>query len=352
MTLPMKPLSLALLFVLSQGTVLAQVQTPSQNVPRAAAAARPAAAPAPARRDAVDQWLVVQDTTYVPVIDDVTRKLAAARDAYKQHDTKAAAAQVREAAALLAAQAAPADREAVGAARTELNKLASGLLAGHVKSLEAFDAAYAKALRSDAVMRTAISDETIALVRTDEPDRHFAAALKALAAKDYQRAAVEIRKGEALINLVAARAGKTTHAALQASAAELQKLATAVARGTAHDAKTLEAAFARADHALALSHHARAAQAWTSKETRQAGGELKAAAGYAAHAADRTGGGLAAAMSAAVTDARAVGDKLEAGAAWTRAEVDKAFAEVADAINAVGKRIHSGHKASPFDGGA
>lgn len=151
---------------------------------------------------------------------------------------------------------------------------------------------------------------------------------------------------------MAARAGKTTHAALQASAAELQKLATAVARGTAHDAKTLEAAFARADHALALSHHARAAQAWTSKETRQAGGELKAAAGYAAHAADRTGGGLAAAMSAAVTDARAVGDKLEAGAAWTRAEVDKAFAEVADAINAVGKRIHSGHKASPFDGGA
>jgi len=77
-----------------------------------------------------------------------------------------------------------------------------------------------------------------------------------------------------------------------------------------------------------------AAAAARTKETRHAGGELAAGA------------------SAAATDARIVGDKLEAGAAWTRDEVAKAFTVVADAINAVGNRVGSNHKASPFDVGA
>lgn len=104
--------------------------------------------------------------------------------------------------------------------------------------------------------------------------------------------------------------------------------------------------------ALALAHRAWAAEAWAKKETRQTGGELKAAARQVEHAASWAGGELKAGASAVATDARIVGDRLEAGAAWTRDEVAKAFASVAGAIDAVGKRLGSGHNASPVDVGA
>jgi hypothetical protein len=197
-----------------------------------------------------------------------------------------------------------------------------------------------------------VAGEPGLLFWTNEPDHHFTASLEALAARDYKRAGMEIRKGEAFVGLAAANAGNTTRGALTASAAELKKLAAATTRGGGTDANTLHAAFARADHALAFAHRDWAAAAWTKKETRQAGGERKAAGREVEHAASWAGGELAAGASAAATDARIVGDKLEAGAAWTRDEVAKAFTAVADAINAVGSRVGSDHRASPFDVGA
>jgi hypothetical protein len=351
MTFRMSPLALALFVALTQGAALAQTQPPGPTAPPARAA--PAAAPV--RHDAVEQWLVIRGTTYVPVIDDVTRVLAAGRDAYTQGDTKAAAAKVREAAALLAARAdkaAIAERKPIRAAGADLGKLADGISDGRVKTLKAFDAAYAKVLRSDAVLGTMVADESGLLEWTAEPDRHFSASLEALAARDYRRAATEIRKGEAFVGLGAARAGTTTRGALTASAEELNKLAAAVSRGGETNANTLRADFARADHALALAHRDWAAAAWTKKETRTAGGELKAAGREVEHAASWAGGELAAGASAAATDARIVGDKLEAGAVWTRDEVAKAFTVVADAINAIGNRVGSHHRASPFEVGA
>jgi len=82
------------------------------------------------------------------------------------------------------------------------------------------------------------------------PHPHFQASLKALAEKDYDRAAVEIRQGEALVERAAARAESEARVALDAAANELRSLALDVESGVTHDAQALRSAFARAEHAL------------------------------------------------------------------------------------------------------
>ena len=84
------------------------------------------------------------------------------------------------------------------------------------------------------------------------PNPHFQASLEALAKKDYDRTAAEIRQGEALIERAADRAENETRAALNAAASELKDLASEVESGATRDAKALKAAFARAEHAMSL----------------------------------------------------------------------------------------------------
>jgi hypothetical protein len=83
------------------------------------------------------------------------------------------------------------------------------------------------------------------------PHKQFQASLKALAEKDYERAAAEIHRGEAVVEQAAARAAGDARAALEASAAELKTLAAEVGSGAVHEKRSLESAFARAEHALA-----------------------------------------------------------------------------------------------------
>lgn len=329
----MKPLAIAIAAILAAGApVLLHAET-GKPQPQAAQ-------PAPAH-DAVRDWLVIQDTTYIPVIDDVSRKLAAARTAFLAKDATAAATDVREAAQLLAEQEAkvPAsERNRLVAATRELDRLAADLDAGRVNTVEQFDAAYAKALRADVVLRHVVIDESVWLQLTDEPQHHFGAAAAAFAKNEYKHAAEEIRKGEAFIELEAIRAGKDGRNALNAAAAELKKLATSVEKGSVKDGKALEAAFAKAEHALALSHRVSASESWLKKEFKRAGAELEAAAQHVENAAAWVGAEVKAGALAAAADARALGDKLRSGAAWTRDEVAKGFESLGNAIDAVGKK--------------
>jgi hypothetical protein len=186
----------------------------------------------------------------------------------------------------------------------------------------------------------------------NEPPRHFGAASEAFAKKEYKRVAEEIRKGEAFVELEAIRADKDGRNALTAAATNLKKLATFVENGSVRDGKALEAAFAKAEHALALSHRVTASESWLKKESRRAGAELKAAAQHVENGAAWVGGKLNAGTSVAAADARALGDKLESGAAWTRDEVAKDFESLRNAIDALGQKVGSDKKASPFDVGA
>lgn len=93
------------------------------------------------------------------------------------------------------------------------------------------------------------------------PHPHFQASLQALAEKDYDRAASEIRQGEALIERAAARVENEARVALDAAASELRNLASEVERGATRDAQALKAAFARAEHALSLGRRTSDGQA-------------------------------------------------------------------------------------------
>jgi hypothetical protein len=164
------------------------------------------------------------------------------------------------------------------------------------------------------------------------------AAAAAFAKKEYKHAAEEIRKGEAFIELEAIRAGKDGRNALNAAAADLKKPATSVEKGSVKDGKALEAVFAKAEHALALSHRVSASESWLKKEFERAGAELEAAAQHVENAAAWVGAEVKAGALAAAADARALGDKLRSGAAWTRDEVTKGFESLGNAIDAVGKK--------------
>ena len=92
---------------------------------------------------------------------------------------------------------------------------------------------------------------------TTSAHERFQASLKALAENDYDRAAAEIRRGEALVEREAAGAATEARAALNASAAELKSLASQVETGAMHEAQRLESAFARSENAVAAAKRAR-----------------------------------------------------------------------------------------------
>ena len=85
------------------------------------------------------------------------------------------------------------------------------------------------------------------------------------------------------------------------SVAELDRLADRVGKGTLGVEQSMRADFARAEHALALEHRAKAA----------------------------------------VSDARALGDKLASGAQWSRDEVATGMKKAGSAIAALGRQIAS-----------
>ena len=53
-----------------------------------------------------------------------------------------------------------------------------------------------------------------------------------------------------------------------------------------------------------------------------------------------------------VTDTKALGDKVDSDATWTREEVAKGFESLGHAINALGQKIDSSKKAAPVNVGS
>jgi hypothetical protein len=174
-----------------------------------------------------------------------------------------------------------------------------------------------------------------------EPQRHFASAVEAYAQKNYKAAAGEIRAATGELRREAGRASGDARRALDSSVAELDKLADSIGKGTLGAEQSMRVDFARAEHALALEHRAKASEAWSHKRYKQAGTELKAAAARLESAAAWTGGEAKAGAAAAVSDARALGDKLASGAKWSRDEVASGFKSLSQAIDTLGRNIAS-----------
>lgn len=360
-------LSAAMLLALAQVPSISAAQTPKP----AAAVSTPAPAPAPAAKAPVaikspTEWIQYDDTTFTPVLDDVSSHLAAARAALAKKDLPAASKAMQAAASALKAQAdqaakvdsqlAAADMKLARdtharmvALAKKLDATALQIKAGKVTTTAALDKTINKASRADLERRWLVSDVTTWYPVIEEPQRHFTAAAEAFAKKDYKTAATEVRKAEAYLRLESARATGDAKKGLDTATAGLEKTAQALDKGAVKTEKDLDKSFASADHALALAHRAKAAESWARKAYDNAGYELKASAQSLDSAAVWAGAESKAAASTATADARTIGDKLASGGVWAKVEVTKGFDSLRSSINKLGQTIGAKVKASPFD---
>jgi hypothetical protein len=184
-----------------------------------------------------------------------------------------------------------------------------------------------------------IVEEDVWVVLADEPQQHFQAAHENFVKKDLKAAAVEIRKGAAFLRLEGARATGASKDALAASIKELDTLAAKVESGGVTAASDLDHAFARAEHALASEHLARAKEAWAKKDLKRAGHALKAAATSLEHAVAWAGRTGEAGVIAVIKDAGAVAGKLIEGTGWETDETGKAIEAVGMEIEKLGRSL-------------
>lgn len=350
-----KTLALAVLLASTQSIGAAGTQEPvSAAAPPTQSAA--VAPPAPIAIARPDDWIVYDDSYYTPVVDEVSRHLALARTDFADKDRAKAAAELHTVAADLAAQAkfsAGIDRARSAAEMTRANDsarrvtatsikvdaAASAMSAGKITTAAQLDRAIDPAARADMDQRWLDVDVATWYPVSEEPQRHFTDAAAAYARQDFKEAAADIRKAAGYMRLESSRATGAAGKELSATTANLEALAGTVDRHAVKDNQSLDLAFARADHALALAHRTRASADWVRSEYVAAGYELKAAAQGTENSAAWVGGEASAGASATVADARSAGDKLASGATWTRDEVSKDIEALGGSIDALGEKI-------------
>jgi hypothetical protein len=340
------------------------------------AAAQPPAAPAttPAAQGVTPQmapttdWIEFDDATVTPVVDDVSAHLAQARRALAANDRGAAASALQAAAQALQQQAdrvgqlerrrAAADmpmarqtHARMAALVRRLQAAAAQVESGRLTTTAQLDESIDKASRADLERRWLVSDVGRWYPLVDAPQQHFERAAALVVRRDARAAAAELRRASAYLRLESARAAGDAAAGLAEADAALDRTALALQRGKAVSESSLHAVFARADHALAVAHRARAAEAWSRKAYDRAGYELKAAAQGLEAAAAWTDDQSRAAAARTVEETRALGDKLVRGGVWAKDEVAHGFDALERALNRVGHEIGAGHAARPFDTG-
>ncbi|MEO5696482.1 MAG: hypothetical protein ABIQ60_05035 [Burkholderiaceae bacterium] len=354
----------AALLALTQMPLTATAQ--DAKAPVTAAPAAPAAAQPMVAAKAPTEWIQYEDTTYTPVVDDVSGHLAAARTALTEKDNAKAADAMRAAARALQLQAdhagkierrrAAADMNLardtharMDALVRKLDATAADLQAGKVTSTAQLDKVIGKAARADLERRWLVTDVATWYPVAEEPQRHFAAAAKDIAMKDYKAAATEVREASAFVRLESNRAVGEAKKGLKSARAGLDSTARALDKGALKSVHDMDKAFATANHALAVAHRAKAAESWARKAYDTAGYELKASAQSLESAAAWTGDRVKSGEAAASSGARAVGDKLASGGVWARDEVAKGFDSLGGALNKLGHSIGARSKAAPFD---
>lgn len=288
-----------------------------------------------------EDWVVVQDQDYIPVIDDLSRKLQSARKTFLAKDPAAAATDVRATADLLSKETSGASRglkENIDVAMKQLSALAADLDSKKTVEPKRFDAVIASAHRADLDSDWLVVDESSWYPYIDEPDRHFQNAHQSFLAKDYDKAAAEIRKGEAFVKLESHRSSGDVKHSLNSSAQELDQLAVDTKKGAVKSVREGDNAFERADRALAQSHEIKAKESWAKRETAQTGYEMKAAALSLVQSAAWAGSEAKSGVSTVVSDTRTLAGKLADGTGYAAEEVDKGIHELGKEISDLGQK--------------
>lgn len=177
---------------------------------------------------------------------------------------------------------------------------------------------------------------------------HFKSALEATTRGDYKLAAAQIRQGALPVSIEFARAKGDIKLGLERVSAELDQAANALENGTAPSRAALSRTFARADHALALSHHVNAALAWSEASARAAGHKLMAASRELVSAAGWAGAKLNAGVLSLDAGSQSIANRLAEGQNWSKREVAAAFHTLGKALDDLGRKIGSHLQAVPF----
>jgi hypothetical protein len=182
-------------------------------------------------------------------------------------------------------------------------------------------------------------DETIWLRLADEPHRHMEKAHEEFTKKEFHLAATELRKAAAYLHAAAHHSTKVAKNALTEAASELDRLAMEVTEDSVKSSKSLDAAFARAEHALARYHEERAKEAMDKGHRRTAGEYLHSAITHVENAAKWTGHKLEKGSVEALNFSRTVSGKLIDGAGIAVDEVGKGIEFVGKETEQLGQHI-------------
>jgi hypothetical protein len=189
-----------------------------------------------------------------------------------------------------------------------------------------------------------VIEEDVWMRFNDEPSHHMQRAHASFLKKEYKAAANELQKTASYLHVESQNAVGETKSALAASAEELDRLAHDVAAGTVKSAKTLESAFARAEHALATHHQAKANTALSEKHGTTAGHYLNSAVTHLENAAKWTGHELESGTVATANGVRTVAGKLIEGSGAVVDEAGKGINWVGEEIVKLGKTIEPAKK--------
>jgi hypothetical protein len=166
-------------------------------------------------------------------------------------------------------------------------------------------------------------------------NQHFRDARDAFKDDKFDAASRDIRAGADLVRREATEASGSAKTDLQASARDLDQLASRVEKKSVKDVDELNRAFARADNRLAEHYQKLASESWKQKQESRAGHALDTASSYFSEAASWTGE-----KAGDVADtARTVSGKLVQGAGWVPEEVGDAISSLGNGIQDLGKKI-------------
>ncbi len=157
----------------------------------------------------------------------------------------------------------------------------------------------------------------------EEPEESMKEARQSFLMKNMTATAGSLRLAAQYLRTEARNSAPEGQTALVASAKEFDRLADQVQKGTVKSVKTFDAAFARAEYALALNHAKKAASAIANKQTRKAGYYLKSAADHLEGAAAWTGQKLGTGTVAIIDGARLLGGRMIEGTGFVLDEASK-----------------------------
>ncbi len=173
----------------------------------------------------------------------------------------------------------------------------------------------------------------------DEPSKQMHLAHESFLKQEYNTTTNQLRKAGAYLHVAAQHASTETKAALVASESEMKTLAESVEDGSERSAKSLESAFARAEHALAAYNNANARSAFRQRRAAAAGQYLHSAVAHLENGATWTGHKLESDAHKTAEGVRATAEKLRTGSGEMVDEAGYGITWVGEEIEKLGHAI-------------